>query len=277
MNKLFEDLIKTLVALGSAPGFKVYSTADEMTTRLNFVDSWAGKQLGVMLNSAELGADPGRLRLSIFMATASPFVFGSKVDMPWTPMTLDEFKALSVPEGYDKLKQRVLEVLANVGKACAEPEAEQRPEDSALEEKRASDVVDQAVASEQGAQEAQVASTPPEAAPSEQAAEAQNPDEYRNYRIPRDNLPDLVFCGKQLALVASDIRHNRALRLGVFQTQGGSYIGLREGVSLWPGEHTKRTVAVAKSVEELVAFFGYDPLAKALYKRLNADLVERID
>ena len=100
--------------------------------------------------------------------------------------------------------------------------------------------------------------------------------EYRKIRIVRDDMPDLEFEGKLAGRVESALRNGRQTALTVFTTKGGKWVGVREGISFWIGEQTRNQAAVADSLEALVDFFGYAPIAKALYRQLGISVAETI-
>lgn len=88
-------------------------------------------------------------------------------------------------------------------------------------------------------------------------------------RIARSNQPDLVFEGKALAQVATQWVHGRRQVYALFKTTAGKIVAVKSGQSLWVGEEPKNEVQVADSVSEMVPFFGFTRLAKALYGRLD--------
>lgn len=107
-----------------------------------------------------------------------------------------------------------------------------------------------------------------EPAPPTEAQEVESA--YKGYVIPQTDGPNLRFEGKELAAVRT-LRGYRGHAFLVFQTKGGKYIGVKQGLSSLPGE---RTLCDAKQLsgldsEALTEFFGHSRLAKALYQQLG--------
>jgi len=126
--------------------------------------------------------------------------------------------------------------------------------------------------------------TPPAAvaAPSAPTAEfaattPETADEFAWYHVRRDDQPDLRFRGKSLGCVHTALRNGRQTALEVFVTPSGKYVGLKLGLSYWMSERDIATVQVADSLAELVPFFGYSVLAKALYERLTVPTAEVLE
>lgn len=118
-------------------------------------------------------------------------------------------------------------------------------------------------------------------APGETAAAPQDPaapeDDYAWYQVARDDQPDLRFRGKRIAAVESVLRNGRKTVFEVFQTPSGKLVGVHAGLSYWMGERNRYTVQVAERAEDLVSFFGYSPLAKALYGQLKVASAEVLE
>lgn len=95
-------------------------------------------------------------------------------------------------------------------------------------------------------------------------------------RIARSNQPDLVFEGKALAQVATQWVHGRRQVYALFKTTAGKIVAVKSGQSLWVGEEPKNEVQVGDSVSEMVSFFGFTRLAKALYGRLDENYKQEI-
>jgi hypothetical protein len=102
-------------------------------------------------------------------------------------------------------------------------------------------------------------------------------DEYSWYHVRRDDQPDLRFRGKSLGCVHTAVRNGRQTTLEVFVTPSGKYVGIKLGLSYWLGERDIATVHVADTLSELVPFFGFSPLSKALYERLAVSTAEVLE
>lgn len=90
-------------------------------------------------------------------------------------------------------------------------------------------------------------------------------------RITRHDQPTLRFEGIERARVTTEWRNGRCYYLTVFETKGGKWVALKEGVSLWPDEVVRSECKVFESVEQLPEFFGYCRAAKALYRQLGLE------
>jgi hypothetical protein len=102
-------------------------------------------------------------------------------------------------------------------------------------------------------------------------------EQDQQYRIRRSNGPDLQFQGKCVGLVRSVEHNGRYWRFSVFQTKGGNFIGVKEGLSRWFGELPKVDTVVVKTLAELTTFFGDTALARALYEQVGFDYVTLVE
>lgn len=102
-------------------------------------------------------------------------------------------------------------------------------------------------------------------------------EEFSWYHVKREDQADLNFRGKRIAKAETPLRHGRQNVYQVFVTPSGKYVGLKLGLSLWAGERDIATVNIAESAEALVPFFGYSPLAKALYAQLSLQTAEVVE
>lgn len=102
-------------------------------------------------------------------------------------------------------------------------------------------------------------------------------DEFSWYHVRRDGQQDLRFRGKSLGAVHSAVRNGRQTALEVFVTPSGKYVGVKVGLSYWLGERDIATVQVAETLDALVPFFGFSPLAKTLYERLAVSTAEVLE
>ena len=109
------------------------------------------------------------------------------------------------------------------------------------------------------------------------AATPQEADPFSWYHVRRDDQPDLKFRGKSVARVDSALRNGRQTVLEVFVTPSGKYVGMKLGLSMWVGERDIATVQLADKPEDLVPFFGFSPLAKVLYERLELRTAEVVE
>jgi hypothetical protein len=103
------------------------------------------------------------------------------------------------------------------------------------------------------------------------------PEQEPQFRIRRTNGPDLQFQGKRIGLVRSTEHNGRCWRFSVFETKGGNFVGVKEGLTRWFGELPKVETVVVKSRAELTPFFGDSPLARALYEQVGFDYVTVIE
>jgi hypothetical protein len=100
-------------------------------------------------------------------------------------------------------------------------------------------------------------------------AEASEDTEYKQYRISCENGPDVKFRGKLRAGVSSPVRNGRHHVYSVFETPAGTLICLKEGISYWMSERTLSEFKVIEKLEDVVPFFGFSNLAKALYRQMG--------
>lgn len=102
-------------------------------------------------------------------------------------------------------------------------------------------------------------------------------DEFQLYRVRRPKEKDLSFTGKCLSTVASSDNKGRYWQYSVFQTKGGKFVGVKEGITRWVNESDRVETVVADSLDATKDFFGSDPLAKVLYSRLGLEHVEHVE
>jgi len=121
------------------------------------------------------------------------------------------------------------------------------------------------------------AAAPATSAPTTEAAAPAPAEEYTWYHVRREDQPDLRFRGKSLGCVHTAVRNGRQTALEVFVTPSGKYVGIKLGLSYWLGERDIATVHVADTLAELVPFFGFSPLSKALYERLAVSTAEVLE
>ncbi len=100
------------------------------------------------------------------------------------------------------------------------------------------------------------------------AAPAQE-DRYRWFLVQRQDQPDLRFRGECKARAESALRNGRQHAYTVFATPSGRWVAIKQGLSMWLAERDIAEVKVVDTVEELVPFFGYGWLAKAVYDQLG--------
>lgn len=87
--------------------------------------------------------------------------------------------------------------------------------------------------------------------------------------VRREGARDLRFKGRLLAHVRTPLLRGRQHAYRVFRTEGGKIVAIKEGLSMWLNEHDRVEVQVYDDLEAIVAFFGFSPLAKALYEQLG--------
>lgn len=153
--------------------------------------------------------------------------------------------SLEVPAGFAGLKDKVVKHLQSLFPAAL---GKAKPSDSGAS----------------GEEQSGAAAAPA----SESAGQATAPapeDEHRWYVVQRHNEPDLKFRGKLLASRQSLVHKGRSYVYAVFETPSGKFVGIKRGLSHWLGERDTIEVSVVDSKEQLPSFFGYSPLAKALY------------
>jgi hypothetical protein len=111
----------------------------------------------------------------------------------------------------------------------------------------------------------------------------------REHLVPRDDQADLKFSGTLLASVApSDAPRGRWKEYRVYRTTSGKHVFSSVGRSVLEGERDKFKAEVFSPKSPVAAcgqtwdkacieFFGYDALAKLLYRKLHIAFEERID
>lgn len=95
------------------------------------------------------------------------------------------------------------------------------------------------------------------------------PSEFRPYTLHNDGAADISCEAKVVGQVVRPTVNFRGEILTVLETKAGTRIGVKTGVSLVPGERMRQTAQAFASEKELLEFFGYTPLAKLLYEKLN--------
>lgn len=108
----------------------------------------------------------------------------------------------------------------------------------------------------------------PAAAPMEDEIQP-TPSEFRPYTLHNDGAPDISCEAKVVAQAVRPAFNLRGELFTVLETKGGARVGVKTGVSLVPGERMRQAAQVLASDDELRTFFGYSPLAKTLYEKLN--------
>jgi len=98
---------------------------------------------------------------------------------------------------------------------------------------------------------------------------------FRDFRLPVDGAPDLVFSGELVARVTSSpqpkafnfSRHaGRWIELALYRTEGGTYVCHETRRSVRAGERDRRHRAEAVGTDGgVIAFFKQTLLAKRLY------------
>lgn len=109
------------------------------------------------------------------------------------------------------------------------------------------------------------------------AKEGEQASQMRQFRIYRPQERDLVFTGECLANVTGPVVQGRCWSFALFKTQGGKFVGFKQGHSSRLGEADRVETVVADSLEGTQALFGTGLLAKQLYRQVGVDLVEIID
>jgi hypothetical protein len=118
--------------------------------------------------------------------------------------------------------------------------------------------------------------------------------------VPRDGKADLGFTGKLLGSTASSAPKGMWQELRIYSTTSGKHVFSRVTRTIFADENDKHEAEVfepsptsvpsqlLRSAREMtrsrpftwmdaaVAFFGYDPLAKVLYRKLSVDFEERV-
>lgn len=103
-------------------------------------------------------------------------------------------------------------------------------------------------------------------------------EDWEEFKIKRDNEPDLEFFGKQLAGASSKTNDStRWYVYRLYETKGGKFIAKRIGRSLWQGEEDRHSAAICATHAEVIKFFGFDDTAKELYSEAGIDAVERVE
>jgi hypothetical protein len=153
-------------------------------------------------------------------------------------MTYEDFKNLKVPQDYESLKERALLLIEYLYKDGGRLDPQE--DKSSLRQ--------------------------------EEQAEASKQPSYL-LRVPRTNRPDLEFKGFRLAEAKSSAA---SVRLAVYKTEGGSYVGVKELYTPSSGDLESCLAEVTRDVKELISFFGYGNLAKELYGQLGLNIVETL-
>ena len=118
--------------------------------------------------------------------------------------------------------------------------------------------------------------------------------------VPRDGKADLGFTGTLLGSTASGAPKGMWQELRIYATTGGKHVFSRVTRTIFADENDKHEAEVFEPsptsvpsqllrsardmtrsrpftwMDSAVAFFGYDPLAKVLYRKLSVDFEERI-
>jgi hypothetical protein len=108
----------------------------------------------------------------------------------------------------------------------------------------------------------------------------------RDFRLPVDDAPDLVFRGVLVARVTSSpqprtynfSRHaGRWVELALYRTEGGTYVCHETRRSVRSGERERRDRAKAVGTDgAVIAFFKQTMLAKRLYAEAGITKVRRV-
>ena len=119
-----------------------------------------------------------------------------------------------------------------------------------------------------------------QAAPADACSAAEQPSVgLLTVTVRREGARDLRFKGRLLAHVRTPLHRGRQHAYRVFRTEGGKIVAIKEGLSLWLDEHDRVEAQVYDDVEGVITFFGFSPLAKALYAQLGMSeaAVETLD
>ena len=90
----------------------------------------------------------------------------------------------------------------------------------------------------------------------------------QTYTIQRDNHPDLQFSGDLIAHVSSSESTGSPGRwtvLDLYRTEGGNYVAVQIGRTIWEGERDRFSAQVCANPAEVMAYLGHGWLAKDLY------------
>jgi len=108
----------------------------------------------------------------------------------------------------------------------------------------------------------------------------------RDFRLPVDDAPDLVFSGVLIARVTSspeprafNFSHHagRWIELALYRTEGGTYVCHETRRSVRSGERERRDRAEAVGTDgAVVAFFRQTMLAKRLYAEAGIAKARRV-
>jgi hypothetical protein len=123
-------------------------------------------------------------------------------------------------------------------------------------------------------------------------------DQTATFVVERDGQPDLRFTGTRLGEVSdkdsprSPGEEGRWHELALYRTQSGKYVCAKIARSTVEGERDRHEAKVVDPAEatnvswrgtddfvrdSIVGFFGFQPLAKALYRAAGVDAAEQID
>ena len=113
----------------------------------------------------------------------------------------------------------------------------------------------------------------------------------RIFTIERDNNPDLRFAGTLFAEVRSDDRASDVLPPGssfvpttekvtclrLYKTHKGNLIAVREEIANPLRNHVSTAAAVCHDEDAVKEFFGFGPLAKALYTQCGIEFTVDVE
>jgi hypothetical protein len=229
------------------------------------------------------------------LSSESPVhVYQSDSDEPATTReeTLGKFITEDIPDSYRRLHDKVISVIQNALAAVnlKLPAAAKPVDASAVAPASQSEGQPEAASSSQEASQPanseplQAAAQPGDiaeaSAQGEGGASSEAPadtPEFTRYMVRREGQPDLEFQGKLIAQVHSLPINRRQHALEVYETSSGKFVGVKAGLSWWPGERARIDVKVGTSKQELVELFGYSYIAKALYEQLDLSTAEVVD
>ena len=105
-------------------------------------------------------------------------------------------------------------------------------------------------------------------------------------RLKRDDDRDLRFHGTEIATVwtspdKSSSHYSGATGLSsalvLYRTRGGKFVAGSVGHSQWQGHRDRYAARVCETEEEVIEFFGIDPLTKRLFEQAGIDTAETIE
>lgn len=85
------------------------------------------------------------------------------------------------------------------------------------------------------------------------------------------------FKGELVATDRTEIGTGRFIKLALYKTSGGNFVGQKILITQWQGEKDQHFVELCKDIESVIAFFGLGDQAKEIYAEADIDVSISID